>query len=154
MEEFILIFKSMILAAIPIIEQKAAIPLAISWGLSYYEAYFYTLIGALLPAPFILLFVPKAFAFCKRFRRLGQLVTWYEERSMKKGKNIVKYELLGLFFFVALPLPFTGIWTGSTVAALLNLKFRKALLTVILGGMFCGLIILLVSMGFLELFWL
>lgn len=154
MFDIITILKSMVLAAVPIIEQKAAIPLAISWGMSNYEAYFYTLIGAVLPAPFILLFIPKIFEYLKKFNKLGELVTWYENRSLKKGKNIVKYEMLGLFFFVAIPLPFTGVWTGTTVAALLKLNFKKSLLTVFLGAMACGFIILLVYMGIVSIFWL
>jgi uncharacterized membrane protein len=144
----------MILAAIPVLEQKAAIPLALSLGYSDVSTYFITLVGAILPAPFILLFIPKVFVFLKRFDKLGRLVRWYEEGAMKRGKNIVKYELLGLFLFVAFPLPLTGVWTGSAVAAMLKLDFKKAFPTVILGAMVCGLILMLVFKGAFSLFWI
>lgn len=137
----------MVLSAVPVLEQKVAIPMAIGLGYSDIIAYTITLVGALLPAPIILLFIPKVFEFMRRFDKLGKLVDWYERGAMKRGKNIVKYELLGLFLFVAFPLPLTGVWTGSAVAALLKLDFKKAFPTVILGAMVCGLIILLIVKG-------
>lgn len=144
----------MLLSAVPILEQKAAIPLALSLGYSDMTTYVVTLIGALLPAPFILLFIPKLFEFLRKHERLGKLVDWYETGAMKRGKNIVKYELLGLFIFVAIPLPLTGVWTGSAVAALLDLSFKKSLLTVIIGAMVCGMILMLVFKGVFGLFWI
>ncbi|PKM67404.1 MAG: ligand-binding protein SH3 [Firmicutes bacterium HGW-Firmicutes-2] len=144
----------MVLSAVPVLEQKAAIPLALSLGYSDVLVYFVTLIGAIIPAPFIMLFIPKVFEFLKRFDKLGRLVEWYEKSAMKRGKNIVKYELLGLLMFVAFPLPLTGVWTGSAVAAMLKLDFKKAFPTVILGAMICGLILMLVFKGAVSLFWI
>lgn len=139
----------MVLSAVPILEQKAAIPMAIGLDYSIMTSYIVTLIGAIIPAPFILLFIPKVFQIMRRFEKLGKLVDWYERGAMKRGKNIVKYELLGLFIFVAIPLPLTGVWTGSAVAALLKLDFKKAFPTVIVGAMVCGLIIMLIVQGVL-----
>lgn len=129
-----------ILSAIPILEQKASIPLGMRLGLNNANLYVVTLIGAVLPAPFILLFMPKIFEICKKIKLIAPIFEWYENRAMKKGSNIVKYELLGLFIFVAIPLPGTGVWTGSTVAAFLKLDFKKAFVTVILGAAVCGII--------------
>lgn len=144
----------MILAAVPVLEQKAAIPMALALGYPELTAYMVTLVGALIPAPFIILFLPKIFDFLRRFDKLGKLVDWYESNAMKRGKNIVNYELLGLLMFVAIPLPLTGVWTGSAVAGFLKLDFKKAFPTVILGAAICGLIIMLVAKGFLALPWL
>lgn len=155
MQHFISILKSMMLSALPILEQKAAIPLAMyQWGLSDLEAFTYTLIGALLPAPLILLFMPRIINFCRRVKFLKPIVDWYEKRALKKGTNIIKYQLLGLFLFVAIPLPTTGVWTGTTVAALLKLEFKKALLVVMLGAAVCGLILMLFYKGFINIFWI
>jgi len=155
MEEIKVILQTILLSALPILEQKAAIPFALSKGLTDAQAYFYTLLGALLPSPFILLFIPIIFEFLKRFRMLEKIVNWYEKRAFKQGKNIVKYELLGLFLFVAIPIPGTGVWTGSAVAALLGLDFKKSLITVILGAAVCGLVLLLVSKSVIHfIFWL
>ncbi len=140
----------MVLSAVPVLEQKAAIPLGLGLGYSEMTTYIVTLIGAILPAPFILLFIPKVFEFMRRFEKLGKIVDWYEKKgAMKRGKNIVKYELIGLLMFVAFPLPLTGVWTGSAVAALLKLDFKKAFPTVIVGAVFCGLIIMMIVKGFI-----
>jgi len=144
----------MLLAAVPVLEQKVAIPMAMAQGYSDVTVYIVTLIGALLPAPFILLFIPKIFDFLRQYKKMGKIVDWYEKGAMRRGKNIVKYELLGLLLFVAIPLPLTGVWTGSAVAALLNLSFKKSLATIILGAMICGLILLLVFKGVFGLFWI
>lgn len=148
------LLKVLIMSAIPVLEQKAAIPFAIWSGYSDTTAYFVTWLGAVLPAPLILLFIPKVFEIMRRFPKLAKIVDWYEHGAMKRGKNIVKYELLGLFFFVAFPLPLTGVWTGSAVAALLKLDFKKALPVVVLGAAVCGLIILLAVNGVLAISWL
>ncbi|MDA3847078.1 MAG: small multi-drug export protein [Vallitaleaceae bacterium] len=163
MNEALKIIESIFMAAIPVLEQKAAIPFAMEArfgffssgvSLSMWQAYLFTLLGAVLPAAFILLFIPRVFQFLKRFKGLGKLVEWYEHRSMKKGKNIVRYEQLGLFLFVALPLPFTGVWTGSAVAALIGLEFKKSIVTVIAGAMVCGWIVMAVYLGLINLFWM
>jgi len=163
MNTTIKIIETIIMSAIPVLEQKAAIPYAMEArfgffssgvSLTMWQAYLFTLLGALLPAPFILLFIPRIFKFLKRFKRLGKLVEWYEHRSMKKGKNIVRYEQLGLFLFVAIPLPLTGVWTGSAVASLIGLDFKKSLRTVIAGAIVCGWIIMAVYLGLIKLFWL
>ena len=130
MEEIKIIIQAILLSAVPILEQKAAIPFALTMNLTDIEAYIYTLIGAMLPAPFILRFIPIIFEYMKKIKGLGKLVHWYEKRAFKQGKNIVKYELLGLLLFVAFPIPGTGVWTGSAVAALLGLDFKKSLGTV------------------------
>ena len=144
----------MILSAVPILEQKAAIPMAMALGYTDATTYFATLAGALIPAPFIILFLPKVFDFLRRFKGLDRIVDWYEANALKRGKNIVTYELLGLFLFVAIPLPMTGVWTGSAVAGFLKLDFRKAFPTVILGAAACGGIIMLVAKGLFSLPWL
>jgi len=142
------------LSAVPVLEQKAAIPMALALGYPEVTAYVATLIGALIPAPFIILFLPMVFDFLRKFEKLGKLVDRYEANAMKRGKNIVKYELIGLFMFVAIPLPLTGVWTGSAVAAFLKLDFKKAFPTVILGAAACGLIIMFVAKGLFSLPWI
>lgn len=138
---------TLIISAIPILEQKAAIPYGIIQGIGFWEVYILTLIGAILPCPIIILFVNKSFEILKRVSWIRPVVEWIERRTMKKSKNIVKYELLGLFLFVAIPLPGTGVWTGSLAASLLHLEFKKAFLTVSTGAAVSGLIIAILTYG-------
>ncbi|MBZ4667029.1 MAG: Ligand-binding protein [Defluviitaleaceae bacterium] len=138
---------TLFIAAIPILEQKAAIPYGIIRGIGFWEVYILTLIGAILPCPIIILFVNKSFAILKKFKWLRPMIEWIENRTMKKSKNIVEYELLGLFLFVAIPLPGTGVWTGSLAASFLHLEFKKAFLAVSGGAAVSGLIIAILSYG-------
>lgn len=138
------------MSATPIIEQKAALPYAVLSGeFTYMQAYIITLIGALIPAPFILKLMPYVLKLLKKIKIIDKVATWYENKALKKGEKIQNYQLIGLFLFVAIPIPGTGVWTGSTVAALLELDFKKSLLVVTLGAACCGGIImfLLVILG-------
>lgn len=147
MENIIEIIEIFLLSAVPIIEQKGSIALGLYYELDIPLIYFITWIGAILPSPFILLFIPKVFEILKKFKYLGKLVSWYENRAMKKGSNIVKYEMLGLLLFVAFPIPGTGVWTGSAVASLIGLDFKKSLVTVTIGAAICGIILTLAYNG-------
>lgn len=72
---------------------------------------------------------------------LKKLVAWAEKKAKKKEGNIKKYEYLGLFLFVAIPLPGTGIWMGSLIASILGLKKMKSFLTISVGNVIAGIII-------------
>lgn len=138
---------TLLISAVPILEQKAAIPYGVIQGIGFWEVYFLTLVGAILPSPFIIVFVNKIFELLKKVSWMRPMIEWIESRTMKKGKNIVRYELFGLFLFVAIPIPGTGVWTGSLAAALLHLEFKKAIVTVFFGAAVSGLIIAILSYG-------
>lgn len=140
-------FRILILAAIPIIEQKAAIPIGVVAGLPVWEVYIITLIGAIIPSPIIIWFIEHIFTYLKRYPALDRLITHFEEKTRKKSGNIEKYKLLGLFLFVAIPLPGTGVWTGSLASVLLGLEKKEAVVTVFLGAAVCGLLILAFTSG-------
>ena len=135
-------FRILILAALPILEQKAAIPVGIIAGLPVWEVYILTLIGAIIPSPFIIWFIEHIFVFLRRYPIMDKIITKFEEKTRGKSANIQKYKLLGLFMFVAIPLPGTGVWTGSLAAALLGLGKKSAVMAVFMGAVVCGLIIL------------
>lgn len=140
-------FRILILAAIPIIEQKAAIPIGILAGLPVWEVYIITLIGAMIPSPFIVWFIEHIFTFLKRHPVLEKLITNFENKTRKKSGNIEKYKLLGLFLFVAIPLPGTGVWTGSLASVLLGLGKKEAVGAIFMGATVSGLLILAFTGG-------
>ncbi len=137
----------LVLAALPIIEQKAAIPIGIVAGLPVWEVYAITLIGAVLPSPVIIWFIEHIFTYLRRYPWMDQIISGFEEKTRKKSGNIEKYKLLGLFIFVAIPLPGTGVWTGSLASVLLGLEKKQAVATVFMGAMVCGLLILAFTSG-------
>ena len=90
-------------------------------------------IGNLVPIPFILLLITKIFDWMTGTKKLKPLVEKLEHKAMSQSANIEKYEFWGLVAFVGIPLPGTGAWTGSLIAALLGIRFRKAFPAIVLG---------------------
>ena len=103
------------------------------------------IIGNLIPVPFILLFITKIFTWLKGTKHLKPFVEKMENRAMNKKEQIEKYEFWGLLLFVGIPLPGTGAWTGSLIAALLGIKFKKAFPAVCLGILLASFIMTVLS---------
>ena len=130
-EWFQVFFGSMV----PWVESRYIIPYAMwEFGWSWWQAFPLAILGNMLPIPFVLLFFRFVEKFLRRFRFWTNIMDWLFERTRKRADiKIKKYEYLGLLVFVAIPLPFTGAWTGSLVAYLFNLNFFKSLLTILIG---------------------
>lgn len=107
------------------------------------------IIGNFIPVPFILLFIKAIFNWMKKFEKLGKIAVWFENKAMNKKDRIEKYEFWGLVLFVGIPLPGTGAWTGSLIAALLNIDFKKAIAAVCIGIMLATVIMSCISYGLL-----
>jgi len=145
-------------AASPISELRGAIPLAIGvFDFPWYYAFIFGVIGNLLPVPFILLFLDTISKLVGKVPFLGKYFNWFLERTRRRGKIIERYEKIGLVVFVAIPLPFTGAWTGAIMAALLGLKFRYAFISIVIGVLIAGVVVTSATMlgwtiaGFLEI---
>ena len=140
-----------LVSAIPILEQKAAIPIGLAENLNYGTVFVYSLIGSLLPAPFIILLCRRIFDWLRRFPIFKKWIERLEKRALKKGEKVEKYALFGLFILVALPLPGTGVWTGSLVASVMNLDIKNSLWMIAAGAAICGAVILFSGHGILSL---
>ena len=103
----------------------------------------------IIPIPFILLFIKQIFKWMKKIRLFRGLVEKLEQKAMGKSDNIKKYEFWGLVLFVGIPLPGTGAWTGSLIAALLDIDFKKAVLAELLGIAIATVIMSIFSYGLL-----
>ena len=77
------------------------------------------------------------------------MVEKLENKAMGKSEKIEKYEFWGLVLFVGIPLPGTGAWTGSLIASLLGIKFKRAFPAVILGIVMATVIMSILSYGLL-----
>lgn len=131
-----------IVSMLPIVELRGAIPLGVVLGINSWELLGIALLGNMLPIPFIIFCarpIVNYFLKTKIFRPVGN---WLEEKVRKHSDKVLKYEIWGLFLFVAIPLPGTGAWTGALIAALLNLRIKNALPTITLGVLTAGLIML------------
>ena len=128
-------FQIFFLSMIPWLESRYVIPFAISsFGWDWWQAFPIAVAGNMLPVPFILLFFKFVEKFLRNYKFWTRIMDWLFSRTRKRANSkIRKYEYLGLILFVAIPLPFTGAWTGSLIAYLFDLKFSKSLLTIFIG---------------------
>ncbi len=134
---------------IPIIELRGAIPLGAALGLPWWQNYLLSVVGNMLPVPIILLFVKKVLAFmagCK-VKFFNKVANYVYAKAEKNKARIEKYSFWGVTIFVGIPLPMTGAWTGTLVAAILDMKFWKAMLSALIGVLCAGVIMSLISYG-------
>ena len=126
---------TLIVSMLPIVELRGAIPVGVGLGLPVWQAAVIAMIGNLLPVPFIIAFV-----------------AWLERKgSGKKAERVRKAQFFGLLLFVAMPMPGTGAWTGALIAALLNMRMKRALPPIFLGVLVAGLIVSLATAGVIRL---
>ncbi|MBU5592565.1 small multi-drug export protein [Clostridium sp. MSJ-4] len=150
--DFSLLFKIFIMSAVPLTEQRAAIPIGIlKYGLDPWATMIASFLGSLLPVPFILLFFNIIFKWMKKYKFFDPLNKIIENKLQKNTGKIEKYKEIGLIIFVAIPLPTTGLWTGSAVASFLGLDFKKSFLCTALGGLISAFILTIIF-GFPAIF--
>ena len=148
--ELCVLFCSMI----PIIELRGAIPMGALLGLPWWQSYLLSIVGNMLPVPLILLFIKAVLKWMANskvnfFNKLGG---WIQRKADKNHDKIAKYSFWGVCLFVAIPLPMTGAWTGSLVAAMIDMKFWKALLSCLIGVLIAGVVVTLITYGAVAIF--
>lgn len=139
-----------IISLMPILELRGGLIAAALLGLDVIPAFIICLIGNLLPLPFILWFITPIFNRLKKTKHLNKLVTKLENKALSKKEKIEKAEFWGLLFFVGIPLPGTGGWTGCLIASLINMDKKKALIAATCGVILAGLIVGSLSFGLLK----
>ncbi len=132
-------------AALPVVELKGAIPVGLATGLGIWESFICSYIGSLLPVPVLLFFFKPIMDYLHKTKLFKGFARWLDRRTNKKLHQVQRYSLLGLFIFVAIPLPTTGIWTGSMIASFLKLRILPSFIAISLGNLVAGLIILFLS---------
>lgn len=142
-----------LVSMIPIIELRGGIPFGVALGLPYYMAFPAAVIGNIIPAPFIIVYIRRIFQWMRRYiPQLNRIVDKLERKAHLKGKKVSKYKYLGLWLFVAIPLPGTGAWTGSLAAAFLDMRLKKAMPAVVLGVLTAGCIMIALTHVGVNLF--
>lgn len=132
----------LIISATPILEQRISIPYGIvGTDINPLVVFIVSYIGSLLPVPFILLLFNKIFDFLKRYKFFSGLYNLIQRKIEKNRARFEKYEEIGLIAFIAIPLPTTGVWTGTAVASFLKLDFKKSFLCAALGAFISALVI-------------
>ncbi|MBR2900704.1 MAG: small multi-drug export protein [Clostridia bacterium] len=139
------------ISMLPIVELRGAIPYAVANDLNLLLSFPLSVIGNLLPIPFLLLYGGKVLRYFAKFDKIGwpfrKILELGEKKVTKKITSMEKSLFLGLLAFVAIPLPGTGAWTGALVAITLNLDFKKSFWPIALGVVIAGFIMAFVSVG-------
>ena len=137
------------ISMIPVVELRGAIPYGIlTAGLNPWLVFALAVVGNMLPVPFILLFIRRIFAWMKRYPKMAKLAEKFEARASRKSGRVKKSETIGLCLLVAIPLPGTGAWTGALVAALMNMRIKRALPTILVGVLIAAVAVtLIVTLG-------
>lgn len=139
-----------LIAILPVIELRGAIPIGLAMGLSSQATLLFSYIGSILPVPILFLCIKPTFEFLRKYKKTRLMIDSLLLRSIRKSDIVKKYNWIGLLIFVAIPLPGTGVWSGTLIANLLELKFRNALGAIMIGNLIAGFIILLISNGALK----
>lgn len=137
--------KIFLLSMTPVIEQRGAIPVGFIYDLNPYYIFLVAFIGSLIPAPFILLLFKKIYNYIRPKPFFRKFVNFIDRKIDRKKDSIELKKELGLIIFVGIPLPTTGVWTGSAIAAFLGLDFKKSMICITIGALFSAVFITLLS---------
>lgn len=147
---FVVVFISML----PFVELRLSIPVAIGvYGMNPAYAFVISIIGNLIPIPFILLFLGRVEKWLSsRYERWERFFKWLFSRTRDRAsENIRKYEMIGLALYVAIPLPVTGAWTGALIAYVFDLDLKRAFASITAGVLIAGVIITMAVVGVISI---
>ena len=134
---------TMLISMLPVVELRGGVPVAFAASL----------VGNMIPVPFIILFVRPLFQWVRiHIPKLEGFISHLEARAEAKSADVLRYQTWGLLIFVAIPLPGTGAWTGALIAAVLNMRLKRAVPVIFLGVVIAGCIITLLTHGVTLLF--
>ena len=148
MKKYLIVF---LISMVPLIELRGAIPCAVGFGLPLAPSIAVSVLGNMLPVPFIFLFARRILLWGKEKPWIGPFFSWCLQKGEKGGRKLEAKAGKGLYvallLFVGIPLPGTGAWTGTLAASLLDMDFKKSVLYVLLGVLLAGAIMLAASLG-------
>ncbi len=141
-----------IISIMPILELRGGLIAASLLGLNPWTSYVISIIGNVLPVPFILLFIDKIIEWMSKskVKWMNKTANWLYKKARKNKDKIDKYGYLGLLLFVGIPLPGTGAWTGCLVAGLFHMDRKKSFISVLAGIILASIIMMIVSFGLLK----
>ena len=138
---------------VPVVELRGAIPFGVVRGLNLWTAIIASMLGNLIPVPFIILFIRKIFAWMRaHMPKLDGLVIRMEKKAEKNRAAVEKYAFWGLVILVAIPLPGTGAWTGALVAAMMEMRLKRAFPAIAIGVAIAGVIVSVITYGAQAIF--
>ena len=147
------IIATFFISMVPVIELRGGLPYGITLGLDYPLALTAAVLGNMVPVPFIIIYIRHIFTWLrKRSKWWDEKITRLEKKAHLKGRVVRKYSTIGLCILVAIPLPGTGAWTGALVAAVLDMRLKKAIPAIFLGVCIAAAIMTMVTFGLVHIF--
>lgn len=147
-------FKIFLIAMSPIVELRGSIPIALgAYGLPIWSAFLISIIGNLVPVIFLLFLLESVSKYLSRhFYFFNRFFTWlFEKTKERHTKKFERWKEFALVILVAIPLPFTGAWTGSICAFVFGIPFKKAFPLIVVGVITAGLVVTLATLGIISL---
>ena len=141
-------FGVFMVSMLPIVELRGAIPLGIGLDLNWFWVYLISVIGNMLPLPFVILIIRPLIEWLIHTKTFNKIGVWLDKRTKEKSSQVTKYKKLGLLIFVAIPLPGTGGWTGAMIAGILNMRLKDALPAIFFGVIIAGIAMVFISKFF------
>ena len=146
--------KVFLIAMSPIFELRGSIPVALGvYHLPVWLAFLISVLGNIVPIVFILLLLESVSGYLSRHSRLfSRFFAWLFERTRKKHAKTFEYGRdLALMIFVAIPMPFTGAWTGALCAFVFGIPFKRAFPAIAGGVVIAGIIVTLTTLGIIRI---
>ena len=145
-----------LVSMLPVIELRGAVPIGVGMGLPEILTLIIAIIGNIIPVPFIYKFSRKLLdiGYNSKWKTAQKFCTFVLKKGEKAGKKLQKRTgdsiFIGLFLFVGIPIPGTGVWTGTLAASLLDLDYKKTVKSIICGVLLSGCIMLAISLGIFK----
>lgn len=139
-----------IISLLPILELRGGLIAAALLELKPIPSYIISIVGNILPVPFILLLINKILSWMRNSKHFKKIAEWLDKKVEKHKGQIEKYGYLGIVLFVGIPLPGTGAWTGSLIASVLEMDKKKTFLAVLIGIFLASIIMMVLSFGLLA----
>lgn len=138
-----------IISMLPLLELRGGLLAASILNVDFISGYIISILGNMVPIPFLLLFLEKVLNALSRYKVTKGVVNKIEDKILSKKEQIEKYGYIGLMLFVGVPLPGTGAWTGAGLAVLLNMDKKKSFIYITLGVILASIIMSIISYGIL-----
>ncbi len=131
-----------ILSIAPITELRLSIPYGILFtDLDWKTVYIISIIGNIMIGIFVLFILPYMITFISKFSLLEKFYTYCITRTSSKSQIINNLKYVGLIIFVAIPLPFSGVWSGALASNILSLSKYRSIMAIIYGVLISSTIV-------------
>ena len=147
MYEYLYVF---LMSVVPWIELRGSIPLGLLLGLDIIPVFMISLFGGIIVIPILFVVLDHVFPILRKIKIIDRLYILWENKVRKRYKRYSNWQMFGLMIFVSIPLPGSGVYSGTFIAFLLGLERKKAFVVISLGALLAGIMVTLISLGALN----